>query len=57
MARTGSKNSRLKSNVQVFIHNSCGGEIAMKSVFHGGKMKHFAQCNKCGEIKRRPSEF
>jgi hypothetical protein len=39
MARTGSKNSRLKSNVQVFIHNSCGGEIAMKSVFHGGKMK------------------
>jgi hypothetical protein len=55
MAKT-SKNSRAKSSVQEFLH-VCGGKINMKNIFSKGKMKVFAECEKCGEIRRRPSEF
>ncbi len=51
-----SKNSRSTSNTQVFTC-SCGGEIKMRSVFSGGKLRNVAECEKCNRRERKPSDF
>lgn len=52
-----SKNARTGSSSQVFNCPSCGGEIKMQSIFSSGKMKHYAECEKCKRQERRPSDF
>jgi hypothetical protein len=51
-----SKNSRTSSSTQKFFC-SCGGEVKMKTVFENGKVKQFAECEKCKRLERRPSDF
>ncbi len=51
-----SKNARTASATQKFFC-TCGGEIKMKSVFTGGKMKNVAECEKCKRKERRPKDF
>lgn len=54
-----SKNSRTGSAAHKFLHNEgvCGGEIKMRSIFKDGKMMHLAECDKCKQQERRPSDF
>ena len=56
MAGKISKNARTGVITQKHFCK-CGGEVKMKSTFSGGKIKHFAQCDSCGEKKRRPRDF
>jgi predicted RNA-binding Zn-ribbon protein involved in translation (DUF1610 family) len=51
-----SKNSRTKTEVQKHFC-PCGGEVKMKSVFSGRKLKNQAVCDKCGRVERRPRNF
>jgi hypothetical protein len=51
-----SKNSRTTSATQKFFC-SCGGEVKMKTLSNGGKVKNFAECEKCKRTERRPSDF
>lgn len=51
-----SKNSRIMAATQKFFC-SCGGEIKTKQISQGGKMKQFAECEKCKRLERRPSDF
>ena len=51
-----SKNSRTSSSTQKFFC-SCGGEVKMKTLFENGKIKNHAECEKCKQIARRPSDF
>jgi hypothetical protein len=51
-----SKNARTTSSTQKFFC-SCGGEIKMKTLFEGGKVKTIAECEKCKRSERRPSDF
>ena len=51
-----SKNARAASGAQRF-ECPCGGEVHMKSIFAGGKLKYFAECEKCSRRERRPSSF
>jgi hypothetical protein len=51
-----SKNARTASSTQRFFC-TCGGEIKMKTVFSGGKVKNMAECDKCNRQERRPSDF
>ena len=51
-----SKNARAASSTQKFFC-TCGGEVKMKSVFSGGKLKNFAECEKCNRQERRPKDF
>ena len=51
-----SKNARTQSNTQIF-YCTCGGEIKMKSVFSGGKLRNIAECEKCNRRERKPSDF
>jgi hypothetical protein len=51
-----SKNSRTAAATQRFMC-SCGGEIKMKTLFEGGKVKNIAECGKCKRTERRPSDF
>ncbi len=51
-----SKNARTGSSSQKFTC-SCGGEVKMKSVFTGGKIKNVAECDKCKRRERRPRDF
>jgi hypothetical protein len=51
-----SKNAR----VGIVTHKfecECGGEIKMKSVFTGGRLKNMAECTKCNRVERKPSDF
>jgi hypothetical protein len=51
-----SKNSR----TTVATHNffcSCGGEVAMKTMFENGRLKNVAECSKCNRVERRPKDF
>jgi len=50
-----SKNARREIIKEKFFCD-CGGEIKMIAKFQG-KMKMIAQCNKCGEERRKLSEF
>jgi hypothetical protein len=53
-----SKNARTTSATQKFFCPApCGGEIKMKTVFENGKVKNFAECEKCKRLERRPSDF
>ncbi len=51
-----SKNARTGSATQKF-ECPCGGEIKMKSIFAGGKIKNIAVCEKCQRKERRPRDF
>jgi hypothetical protein len=51
-----SKNARTTTATQKFMC-SCGGEIKMKSVFSGGKIRNVAECEKCNRRERRPKDF
>jgi hypothetical protein len=51
-----SKNARAVSSTQKFFCN-CGGEIKMKTVFSGGKLRNVAECEKCNRQERRPRDF
>lgn len=51
-----SKNARAQTNTQVF-HCTCGGEVKMRSVFSGGKLRNVAECEKCNRRERKPSDF
>jgi hypothetical protein len=52
-----SKNSRTTSSTHKFICNSCGGEVKMKTIFENGKLRNFAECEKCKRVERRPRDF
>jgi hypothetical protein len=51
-----SKNARTGVVAEKFFC-SCGGEVKMKSVFSGGKLKNLAECSKCSRTERRPGDF
>ncbi|HEY9053269.1 MAG TPA: hypothetical protein VIO60_00480 [Rectinemataceae bacterium] len=51
-----SKNSRSASATHHF-YCPCGGEVKMKTVFEGGKVKNVAECEKCKRLERRPADF
>ena len=51
-----SKNARTTSATQSFFC-SCGGEVKMRSVFSGGKLRNIAECEKCNRRERKPSDF
>lgn len=51
-----SKNARTSSATQKFFC-SCGGEVKMKSIFNGGKLKNMAVCEKCKRQERKPGDF
>ncbi len=51
-----SKNSRTSITTHKFMC-TCGGEIIMKTLFEGGKLKNVAECAKCKRTERRPKDF
>jgi hypothetical protein len=51
-----SKNARVASGTQKFLC-TCGGEVKMKTIFTGGKIKNVAECEKCNRKERRPRDF
>jgi hypothetical protein len=51
-----SKNARTSSSTQKFFC-SCGGDVKVKTIFEGGKVKVVAECEKCKRLERRPSDF
>ncbi len=51
-----SKNSRTTVATQKFVC-PCGGEIVMKTLYAGGKLKNIAECSKCKRTERRPKDF
>ncbi|MBN1797854.1 MAG: hypothetical protein JW822_04730 [Spirochaetales bacterium] len=51
-----SKNARVGVVTQKFFCG-CGGEVKMKSVFTGGRLKNLAECEKCNRKERKPSDF
>ena len=36
---------------------ACGGEIRMRSAYKSGKIKHFAECQKCNKTARKPRDL
>jgi hypothetical protein len=50
-----SKNARRVASQELI--SRWGGKIVLKSVFEGGKMKHFAVCEKTGNTARRPKDL
>lgn len=57
MAVGKSKNARSGTKTETFFHKNCGGKVIMRTVVSAGKMKHYAKCEKCGAIGRRPKEL
>lgn len=55
MAGNVSKNARRQGEVKIL--HECGGEIKMHTLFKSGKVKHFAQCEQCGQTARRPRDL
>ena len=51
-----SKNARTTYTTHKFFC-LCGGEIAMKTLFHNGKLKNVAECSNCKRTERRPKDF
>lgn len=52
-----SKNARTAVAAQKFICPDCGGEIIMKTMFENGRLRNFAECQKCKRTERRPRDF
>ena len=50
-----SKNARREGSKDLI--SRWGGKIIMKSVFEGGKMRHFAVCEKTGTKSRKPRDL
>lgn len=51
-----SKNSR-RGKVDQTLYSKWGGKIQMHTIFEGGKMKHYAQCDKTGNTARKPKQL
>jgi hypothetical protein len=51
-----SKNARTASSTHRFFC-SCGGEVKMKTIFAGGKIRNVAECEKCKRQERKPRDF
>lgn len=51
-----SKNARVGVVTEKF-YCTCGGEVKMKTVFRGGKLRNLAQCSMCDRIERKPGDF
>ncbi len=51
-----SKNSRTSVGTHKFFC-SCGGEVVMKTLVEGGKVKNIAECAKCKRTERKPRDF
>jgi len=52
-----SKNSRSKIKTDIFNHKGCDGILHMRSIVRNGKMKHYAECQKCGKTARRMKDL
>lgn len=52
-----SKNSRTTVTTHKFIHEECGGEIVMKTIMENGRIRNYAECQKCKKQERRPKDF
>lgn len=52
-----SKNSRTTVATQKFLCNTCGGEVEMKTKLENGRLKNYAECQKCKRVERRPKDF
>ena len=52
-----SKNSRTTVTTHKFICPDCSGEIIMKTLYEGGRLKNIAECSKCKRVERRPKDF
>jgi len=35
----------------------CGGVVKMVGLFENGKLRNVARCTKCGDKRRKPSDF
>lgn len=57
MAKIISKNARRGKTKEVLLHRNCGGEIVMRSIVSAGKVRHYAKCEKCGAMSRRPRDL
>ena len=51
-----SKNSRTTVATQKFSC-TCGGEVEMKTKLENGRLKNYAECQKCKRVERRPKDF
>ncbi len=52
-----SKNSRTTVATQKFMCPDCNGEIIMKTMYEGGRLKNIAECQGCKRVERRPKDF
>lgn len=52
-----SKNARRGVIKQSFTHRDCGGNIVMRTIVSAGKMRHYAKCEQCGAVSRRPKDL
>lgn len=57
MAVGKSKNARTGIKTDIFYHKNCGGRLIMRTVVSAGKVKHFAKCDKCDAVGRRPRDM
>lgn len=57
MAVGKSKNARAGSKTDVFEHRNCGGRIVMRTIISAGKVRHYAKCEKCEAMARRPKDL
>jgi len=55
MAGNISKNARRQRAAALM--SKWGGEIKMHTIMENGKIKHYAKCEKSGNIARRPKEL
>ena len=57
MSKGTSKNSTRGKKENTKFISKWGGEILIKRVFKDGKMKTIAECQKTGNIARRPRDL
>ncbi len=51
-----SKNSRTAVATQKFSC-PCGGDVVLKTMVSGGRIKNIAECAACHRVERRPKDF
>ena len=47
-----SKNSRNATKTEIFNHKNCKGILRMKTLMKKGKMRHYAECERCNVQSR-----
>jgi hypothetical protein len=57
MAGKFSKNARRGQTKDQLIHRGCGGTIVMRTIIAAGKARHYAKCDKCEKMARRPKDL